>query len=99
MRGIPPTLQVESSPDSEYVVTASTIEFAFEIVSAALLYQELDHGDQSSAVQKAAASDNEQGFHPRSRYRRSRPRPLGRSHTLPLFAPGTCVAERAKAAG
>jgi hypothetical protein len=50
-------------------------------------------------VQKAAASDNEQGFHPRSRYRRSRLRPLGRSHTLPLFAPGTCVAERAKATG
>ncbi len=72
------------------------IEFAFEIVSAALLYQEQDHGDHALAVRKAAASDGEEGFDPRNHYRRSGLRPLVQNHTLPLIARGTSVVEQAK---
>jgi hypothetical protein len=76
---------VELSLDSEYDVAASTIELALEIFSAALLYQGQDHGDHALAVRKAAASDGEEGFHPRNRYRCSHLRPLDQDRTLPLI--------------
>lgn len=76
---------MELSLDSEYAVVASTIEFAFEIFLAALLYQGQDHGDHALAVRKAAVSDGEEGFHPHNHYRRSRLRPLDRNQTLPLI--------------
>lgn len=78
-------LQVELLLDSDTVVAASMIEFAFEIVSAALLYQGQDYGDHALAVRKAVVSDGEEGFYLWNYYCHSRLRPLGRNYTLPLI--------------
>jgi hypothetical protein len=77
------TVQVELSPDSEYVVAVWTTELAFEIFVAALLYQGQDHGDHDLTARQAAASDGEEGS--RSRNRRCRPhlRPPARNQTPP----------------